>query len=140
MRISKALVSYFGMIQGLHFIALVRAGSIYLTEGRIGFPAPPPAQGWPEAAIPFLIALGTTDAILIVSSELFVLGFFRSKTWAYKTGLIALAGSSATALVFALGTLPFGAWAVHPLQYGLLVALFTPFIRLFQKLIIMKPA
>ena len=82
--------------------------------------------------------MGFTDAILILISEVFVWGFFTNKHWARPLGLTALAGSSATALVFAIGTIPSGAWAVHPVQYGILCVLFAPIIGLFFKLIVLE--
>lgn len=135
MRISECLVRYFGIVQLLHLGALLNAARQVLQTGVVGFPAPPPAGGWSEAAMPFLIALGITDAILIIVSEIFVWGFFTGKTWWKNTGLIALAGSSATAWVFAMGTLPSGAWTVHPIQYGVLCVLFAPFGGLFLQLL-----
>ena len=135
MRFSRWLVGYFGIIQFLHFITLVRAGWYYLQTGSLGFPAPPPLDGWPTSAIPFLLAMGFTDAILIIISEIFVLGFFKQKAWAMKIGLVALSGAIATALVFAVGTMPSGAWLVHPAGYGILCVLFAPFLVLFIQLI-----
>ncbi|MCF7902882.1 MAG: hypothetical protein K9M19_05595 [Candidatus Marinimicrobia bacterium] len=112
----------------------------YLSQGDIGFPASPPAGGWPEGAIPFLVAMGITDAILIVMSEIFVIGFFKQKAWSERIGLVALAGSMATALVFALGTLPSGAWWAHPVAYGGMTILFVPYVILFIQLMTKQSA
>lgn len=135
MQISRWLVGYFGIVQGIHLLTLILAGGELLQTGTPGFPASPPTGGWTKGAIPFLVAMGITDAILIVISEIFVIGFFKQKVWSERIGLVALAGSMATALVFALGTLPSGAWRAHPVAYGAMTVLFVPYVILFIQLI-----
>ena len=138
MRFSRWLVGYFGFIQIIHLLTLILAGVQLLHTGTVGFPAPPPNDGWPTSEIPFLLAMGFTDAILIIISEIFVLGFFKQKAWAMKIGLVALSGSMATALVFALATIPSGAWCLHPVAYGGMGVLFIPYVILFIQILKQK--
>lgn len=128
------LVIWYGSVQMLHFISLIRAGWIYLTQHEIGFPAPGPPAGWSEQAMHFLLALGITDALLILLSLCFVYAYHRQRPRQYSLGLLATGSSIVTALVFALGTLPSGAWLQNPISYGLITLLFIPFIGLFLQL------
>lgn len=130
----KILVYWHGSIQVLHFGALIHATFIYWTQHIIVFPAPPPPQGWSEQSMLFLLALGITDSLLIILSLIFVFGFQTQKNWYPSIGFCASGGSIITALVFALGTIPAGAWQAHPFSYALITLLFLPFVLLFGQL------
>ncbi len=130
----KILVYWFGSIQALHFGVLIRAAFIYQAQHIIIFPAPPPVDGWSEQAMFFLLALGITDSLLIVLSLIFVYGFLTGKIWYPLIGFCASGASIVTALVFALGTIPAGAWQAHPFSYAVITLIFLPFLLLFGQL------
>jgi len=130
----KSLVYYLGILQFLHLISLLRAGMNYLSDHTIGFPALPPDAGWTQQANWFLLAMGYTDALIILLSFIFIFGVINDKPWFPTIGLIALSGTMATALVFVMGTLASGAWSVHPIAYGIIGLLFSPLLFLFRSI------
>ena len=129
------LILWVGCVQILHFIALTRAAYHYLITGKIGFPAPPPTIDWNPQTINFLLGCGITDSILILLTIYFVMTYFFKGYMNITIGLLSMTGSVATALVFAIGTVPTGAWTVHPWSYGIMSILFTPFVILLYILI-----
>lgn len=131
----RGLAAYFGILQTLHFLALLRAGILFITENRIGFPAPPPGSGWSPETVPFLLAMAETDVILIFVSWFFVYRVFTQKPGQMIWGLLSTTGALTTGLVFALATIPSGAWQTHPIAYGTMVFLFLPVILLFGVLV-----
>jgi len=128
------LIGYIGIIQIVHFVSLVFAAITYFTTGLIGFPASGPGNGWTEQAIQFLLGCGYTDAGIIVITEYFVLKYLFYNQLSIRLGIGVLTGSISTAIVFAFGTIPSGAWRLHPGTYGSLVILFIPFFILYIKL------
>jgi hypothetical protein len=129
---AKALVAYYGLIEVVHSIVLVRAGLELLASGSVGFPAPPPPGGWSPQATHFLIATGVMDGVNIVLALLFVYGFFRRPEWLLLPwlGAVTLTATAYSALVFAYGTIASGAWAHHPGVYLTMTAVFIPVIFL----------
>ena len=125
------LMLWVGCVQFLHFGALIRATYYYLKTGTIGFPAPPPLSGWEPQTVYFLFGCGITDSILILLTLYFVMSFFFKGTLNITLGLLSLGSSMVTALIFAIGTIPTGAWSDHPWAYGIMSILFTPFLVLF---------
>jgi len=129
------LILWVGCVQILHFVALTQAAYHYLITGKIRFPAPPPIHDWNPQTINFLLGCGITDSILILLTIYFVMTYFFKGYMNITIGLLSMTGSVATALVFAIGTVPTGAWTVHPWSYGIMSILFTPFMILLYILI-----
>ena len=131
----KSLVYYLGVLQFLHLLSLLRAGLNYLSDHTIGFPALPPDAGWTQQANWFLLAMGYTDALIIVLSFIFIYGVINDKPWFPTIGLISPSVTMATAFIFIIGTLATGTWFVHPIGYGIIGLLFCPLLFLFLRLI-----
>jgi len=112
-------------------ITLLRAGFIILQTGEMPFPAPSPPGGWSAQAIPFLVGMGVVDAVAIIIALIFVFQAIIRKQDQPLLGIISMTIAMASAVLFAVGTIPSGAWSAHPLAYGSLVILFAPVIPLF---------
>lgn len=125
------LILYYGILQSLHFLALLRAGYLFARLSRMPFPAPPPAGGWTPQAVPFLIGMGLVDAIAIILALVFVYTWITRRKLLTRLGLISLTIAGASAAIFAIGTFASGAWAAHPAAYGVMVILFAPLLLLF---------
>jgi hypothetical protein len=125
-RWAEYLVAYYGIVEALHLVALLRAGVIWLRQGAIGYPSPPPPSGWSPQAQAFLIGTAVLDALNIGIAWLFAYGYFTKASWRWWVGGITLTAAHYSALVFAGGTGASGAWQAHPLAYLSLVILFAP--------------
>jgi hypothetical protein len=125
------LVSYYGFLQLAHLVTIIRAGIILGTENRITFPALPPYPGWTNQAIYFLIGMSIFDEINIICTFIFIYGYFKNRYWYGRLGLINLTAMMSSAIFFTLGTVPSGAWFVHPVEYLIITILFLPVIVLF---------
>ena len=125
-RVGKLLVVYYGMLQMLHIIMLVRAAVVFARSDSIGFPALPPTGGWTLQAQHFLIATGLVDALNVGLALLFVYGVFRNKYWSLRLGLVTLTITLYSAVVFVYGTFMSNAWQANPLGYGLVAVIFFP--------------
>ena len=133
---SKWEIAYYGILQSLHLVILVRAGVILLLQGRFPFPILPPPNGWDPQVIPFMIGLGTTDMAGILLGLIFTAQFFVKKRLNRRLGVISLTIFITGAVVFAIGTIFNGAWAAHPLAYGSMVILFLPVPILYYWLLV----
>ena len=120
------LITWFGFIQGLHFLALLRAMIIYSKTALLPFPALPPVNGWSAQAEYFLIGNGIIDALNIILSLTFAYGYFKSKAWAWKAGLISLTILLYSAAIFAYATINADAWSAHPFAYWSMAILYAP--------------
>jgi hypothetical protein len=129
--IARTLIAYYGILQSLHLVVLVRAGVILLLQGRFPFPILPPPGGWDPQVIPFMLGLGTTDLTGILLGLFFVYRALIKGALYRRLGVISLTIFITGAVVFAFGTLPSGAWAAHPVAYGPMVILFLPIIILY---------
>lgn len=123
---AKILIVYYGLLQTLHLLALVRAGGVLLLDGSFLFPVLPPPGGWVSQAMPFLVGLGITDSIGILLGLIFTAQFFVKKRLNRRLGVISLTIFITGAVVFAISTVFNGAWAAHPLAYGSMAILFLP--------------
>lgn len=123
-------LGYYGILQGAHLLSLVRAGYLYLTWGSIPFPAPPPDPGWHAQVVPFLLAMGAVDGSAALIGLLTAYQYFVRGNLLLKPLLVSLLIAVTSAGVFTVGTIFSGAWAAHPLQYLLLVVLFSPLFPL----------
>jgi hypothetical protein len=122
----RVLIAYYGVLQCAHLGALIRALVLLRTRGYLGFPAPPPENGWTLQALEFLFGMGVADFLNILLSLYFVFLFFKTRArWGYL-GIATLSVSTFSALVFAYGTFKSGAWFLHPYAYASLVILFLP--------------
>jgi len=127
----RLLIIYYGVLQSVHLLALLRAGYLFNRLNRMPFPAPPPPGGWAPQAVPFLIGMGLVDAVAIILALVFVYLWITSRQAPIRLGLISLTIAGASAAIFAIGTFASGAWAAHPLAYGVMVILFAPLLPLF---------
>ncbi|HDP67534.1 MAG TPA: hypothetical protein ENN20_03410 [Candidatus Marinimicrobia bacterium] len=132
------MIAWFGFVQSLHLLALFRALIIYIKTAQLPFPALPPPQGWSPQAEHFLVGNGIIDAVNIFLSLIFVYGFFKSKPWALKTGLISLTILLYSALIFGYATINAGAWSAHPFAYWTMALLYTPIFMLTVYFFIFK--
>lgn len=125
-RFAKFLVAYYGMLQVLHILTLLRASVVWIQTGSLGFPAPPPTGGWTSQARHFLIATGMVDAMNVVLAFVFVYGVFRRKAWSVHLGLVTMTITVYSAVVFSYGTWMSHAWSAAPFEYALVSLLFLP--------------
>jgi len=131
----KVLIAYYGILQSLHLLVLIRAGYMLLQGEPAPFPILPPPGGWQEQSIPFMFGLAGMDVIGII------LGIYYSFKTLFKRehipglGILSLTIFISGAVVFAAGTYPSGAWAAHPLSYWSMVILFAPVPYLYVKLL-----
>ena len=123
---AKILIGYYGLLQTLHLLVLIRAGTILLFEDGYPFPILPPPGGWDPQTMPFLIGLGVTDSIGILLGILFAVQLFAKRRFNRRIGVISLTIFITGAIVFAIGTIANAAWAAHPLAYGGMAVLFLP--------------
>jgi len=131
----KVLIAYYGFLQSLHLLALIRAGFMLLQGEPAPFPILPPPGGWQEQTMPFMLGLAGMD----------VLGIFLGTFYSYQTistskhhrllGILSLTIFISGAVIFAAGTFPSGAWAAHPFAYWAMVILFAPAPILYVKLL-----
>jgi hypothetical protein len=133
--IIRTLIAYYGILQSLHLLVLVRGGVILLLQSRFPFPILPPPGGWDEQTIPFMIGLGTTDLAGILLGQFFVYRALIKGAFYRRLGVISLTIFITGAVVFAFGTLPSGAWAAHPIAYGSMAVLFLPTVVLYAWLL-----
>lgn len=131
----RILQGYYCLLQIAHLFFLSRAGLIVISEGRYPFPASPPAGGWNDQVIPFLLAMGGLDAI--AAALALTAGykkFFRQKS-SEVLWLLSLTAALTSAVIFTAGTWVSGAWHANPWEYGLLVPFFTPLFILYGLLL-----
>jgi hypothetical protein len=129
--IIRILIAYYGILQSLHLVVLLRAGVILLLQGRFPFPILPPPGGWDPQVIPFMIGLGTTDIAGILLGLCFVYRALIKGAFYRRLGVISLTIFITGAIVFAVGTFPSGAWGTHPIAYGIMAILFFPAVILY---------
>ena len=133
-RPARALVAWNGLFQAAH--ALVNARALLLFgRGQAGFPASPPAGGWPEGVLPWLLGMAGLDLANALLALVFVVGFATGRRWWYPAGVVAVAVSVYASLLFAIGTVLLGAWAAHPFTYAALYLAFLPVYLLFGLLL-----
>ena len=134
-RTTQILITYYGLLQTLHLLVLLRAGILLLTSSKIPFPILPPVTGWQEQTWPFFLGLAGMDVIGIVLGIIFTIKSQFKGDLDQKWGLISLTIFITGAIVFAAGTFPSGAWSQHPVAYGGMALLFIPCLFLYIKLI-----
>lgn len=127
----RPLIVYYGILQSVHLLALLRAAYLFSRLNRFPFPAPPPTGGWAPQTIPFLIGMGLVDAVAIILALVFVYMWIINRQTPIRLGLISLTIAGASAAIFAIGTFASGAWAANPLAYGVMVILFAPLLPFF---------
>lgn len=130
-RAVRILQGYYCLLQIAHLFFLSRAGWIVITEGRYPFPASPPAVGWNDQVIPFLIAMGGLDAVAAVLTLTAGYREFFQQNSSDMLWLLSLTAALTSALIFTTGTWFSGAWHANPWEYGLLVPFFTPLFILY---------
>ncbi len=106
-----------------------------LLEKRFPFPILPPPGGWADGVIPFMLGLGATDVIGILLGITFACQVLFKHRLNRQLGVISLTIFITGAIVFAVGTLPSGAWAAHPVAYGAMAILFLPALGLYTWLL-----
>lgn len=131
----RILTTYFGVLQSVHLVALIRAGIITASTGKLPFPALPPPEGWSSQAVPFLVSMAIVDALAIFLSLIFAFNAIIRERLFARVGVISLTIADTSAFIFAVGTFASGAWAAHPVAYWLMVALFVPTVPLFVLLL-----
>jgi hypothetical protein len=120
------LIMYYGCLQSLHLLVLIRAGALLLFEGRYPFPVLPPPGGWDNQMLPFFIGLGITDSVGILLGIVFAGQSIFKVRLNRRLGVISLTIFISGAIVFGIGTVFSTAWAAHPFAYGLMAVLFLP--------------
>jgi hypothetical protein len=129
-RFAKTLIVYFGILEIAHLTALVWAGIIFIRTGLIGFPAPAPIGGWTTQAQYFLLANGIIDLINTFIAFVFVITYFRGKSWCWWLGVICMALSTYSAVLYIIGTGTAGAWQAQPIGYLIVSIVFVPMVFL----------
>jgi len=131
----KVLIAYYGILQSLHLLVLIRAGYMLLQGEPAPFPILPPPGGWQEQSIPFMFGLAGMDVIGIILGIYYSFKTFFKQEHILLLGILSLTIFISGAVVFAAGTYPSGAWAAHPLSYWSMVILFAPVPYLYVKLL-----
>jgi len=132
----KFLITYYGLLQSLHLLTLAWAGIQMLRGNSSPFPILPPPGGWAAQTLPFFIGLGFTDLVGILLGIAFAVQALIKKRLNRRLGVISLTIFITGAIVFAMGTFPSGAWAAHPVPYGLMAVLFAPTPVLYAWLLV----
>lgn len=132
---TRDLILYYGLLQTLHLLVLLRAGILLRFSSTIPFPILPPSSGWQDQTWPFLFGLAGMDVVGIILAIVFAVRSQSKGVIAHKLGLISLTIFFSGGIVFAVGTLPTGAWFQYPIAYVSMVLLFIPCIFLYFRLI-----
>ena len=125
-KILRYLVGYYGLLQTTHLIFLARAGFIFLTAGRIPFPASPPPSGWSEAVWPFLLGMGAVDVVAASLGIYFSYRYLIKEELDLRAGLISLTIAVCSGIIYLFGTIPSGAWGANPISYLIVALAFSP--------------
>lgn len=131
----KVLIAYYGILQSLHLLTLIRAGYMLLQGEPAPFPILPPPGGWEEQTMPFMIGLAGMDFLGIILGIYYSFKTLFKKEHKPLLGILSLTIFISGAVVFAAGTYPSGAWTAHPLSYWIMVILFAPVPFLYVKLL-----
>jgi hypothetical protein len=130
----RILIGYYGLLQFIHFITLVRAGILILIGDPSPFPILPPPSGWNVQTMPFLFGLAGMDIVGILLGIFFSYQMVVKKVLKTNLGKLSLTIFITGAIVFGFGTILNGAWAAHPIAYGIMLVLFLPALLLFFQL------
>jgi hypothetical protein len=136
---TRALIGYYGLLQSLHLLILIRAGILMLSGNTFPFPILPPPGGWHTQTMPFFFGLAGMDVIGIILGIAFAAAVVFKNSVKHILGLLSLTIFITGAIVFAVGTFPTGAWRAHAIAYWGMAALFSPVPVLFFKLLHTKP-
>jgi len=131
----RILVLYYGILQSLHLLTLARAGLLILQDVVYPFPILPPPEGWNQQSMAFLFGLAGTDVVGIFLGIIFAGKLILKGKLNRTLGILSLTIFITGAVVFGAGTFPSGAWAAHPVAYGVMVVLFVPALILFYQLL-----
>ncbi|HEY9122577.1 MAG TPA: hypothetical protein VIM80_06240 [Brevefilum sp.] len=134
----KFIIAYYGLLQSLHLLVLIRAGFMLLQGEIAPFPILPPPGGWQEQTMPFMFGLAGMDVIGIILGIYYSFKPLLKQEHIPLLGILSLTIFISGAVVFAAGTYPSGAWAAHPLSYWSMVILFAPVPYLYAKLLNLK--
>jgi hypothetical protein len=126
----RRLLNYYSLLQFLHILFLSRAGLIFLTQGRIPFPAQPPVTGWEVETIPFLFGMGAVDALAAGLALFAGWKMVKDSEFYQNIWLISICIAATSAIIYCIGTLPSGAWQANPVGYGIVVVVFSPLVIL----------
>jgi hypothetical protein len=136
----RRLLNYYSLLQFSHIFFLSRAGLIFLTQGRIPFPAQPPAAGWEAETIPFLFGMGAVDALAAGLALYAGWKMAKDSVFYHNIWFISVCIAATSAVIYCFGTLPSGAWQANPIGYGIVAFVFSPllilviqFIRIWPK-------
>ncbi len=130
-RMIRRLTIYYGFLQIAHLLVLANGLIFYIRSGTIGFPAPPPAGGWGDQTIFFLLGNGLLDAFIAIAALFYIGGYLKGKAWSEGLGLICVTASLCSGIFFIIGTSLSGAWVSNLVNYGGLLLVFTPVVALF---------
>lgn len=134
-KLKRILVGYYGLLQLVHLVVLTAAGLLYLKSKDMPFPAQPPPGGWEGQVLPFLLGMGTVDAVAAFLGVWFAGIYLVFGTWKWIIGMISITIGLTSAGIFAAGTGANGAWIEHPLTYGGMVIAFSPMFILYYYLL-----
>jgi len=134
----KFLIVYYGLLQSLHLLVLIRAGLMLMQGASAPFPILPPPGGWQEQTMPFMFGLAGMDVIGIILGIIFSFKAIIKAKFHPLMGIISLTILISGAIIFGAGTFPSSAWAAHPLSYWIMVILFAPVPYLYVKLLQFK--
>ncbi len=129
------LIAYYGLLQTLHLLVLIRAGIILLQGGEAPFPILPPPGGWGDQSMYFMFGLAGMDIVGIIFGIIFSYQALIKDMFIFVLGILSLTIFLSGAIVFAAGTFPTGAWASNPISYWIMVVLFMPSLFLYTKLL-----
>ena len=133
--VPRGLITYYGLLQTLHLLVLIRAGIIFLQGGTAPFPILPPPAGWQEQSMAFMFGLAGMDVIGIILAIFFSYRTLNKGKFNPILGILSLTIFISGAVVFGAGTFSSGAWTANPISYWIMVTLFSPSPLLLIKLL-----
>lgn len=120
-KFTKSLVLAFGLYQIAHLFSNFRGAFLYFGQGKLPFPAMPPAGGFDQHLINAYVDMAFMDSLNALVSLVFVWGYFTKKPWRLWLGGITLTLSVYAGILYNLSAFQAGAWAGDNLPGYLLV-------------------
>ncbi|HKJ26517.1 MAG TPA: hypothetical protein VJ965_02675 [Anaerolineales bacterium] len=122
-KLTRALVLAFGLYQTAHLLSNIRGAFVYFGQGRLPFPALPPAGGFDPHLVTAYVDMAFMDSFNAMVSFVFIWGYFSRKPWRLWLGSITLTLSLYAGILFNLSAYQTGAWSGGNLPGYLLVNL-----------------
>jgi|GEM_PF-2244040 len=131
----KILTHSAGIVQSIHFIALLVDLKYILHEGSPLLLAPAPEMGWSSIQFMALVIMGSIDMLLILGFAAYFWMTYRKHAYTRRMGVAVLSGFQVTALAYCFVILPSQAMVAHPFNYTVISLAFIPVFLLWASLL-----